>query len=50
MISVSQESTRTRRAVFWRYTAALKVGQREDREADEGGISHGETPSAMDAG
>jgi len=50
VFSIGQESTGIRHAVIWRYTAGLEVGHREDREADEGGISHWETPSEMDAG
>jgi len=49
-ISVGQECTGTRQAVFWCHMAAPEVGWREDREADEGGISHGKTPRGMEPG
>jgi len=44
------KSTGAGQAVIRRHTASLEVGQREDREADEGGHSHGETSSGMEAG
>jgi len=50
VFSVGQESTGTRQAVGWRDMAALEVGQREDRGADKGGNSHGETHCGMEAG
>jgi len=37
-------------AVFRSNSAALEVGQREYREADEGGESHRETPRDMEGG
>jgi len=47
VFSIGQKSTGAGQAVVRRHTAALEVGQREDREADEGGHSRGETSSGM---
>jgi len=48
VFSINQEGTRARQAVIQCHTAALEVGQREDREADEGGHSYGKIPSCME--
>ena len=50
IFSVSETSTGTRQADFGRHTAPLKVGHREDHDADEGGSSQLKSPSRMEAG
>jgi hypothetical protein len=50
IFSIGKNGTGARQAIIHHHTAALEVGQREDREADKGGHSHGKTPIGMDAG
>jgi len=50
ILLIGKKGTGAGQAVFQRHTAALEVGQGEDREVDKGGHSHGKTPIGMEAG